>query len=318
MAGQFLTTQIENQKSVGTTGTAQTTVTVDLPRSNFLSSVEAKLHLVGVDTPTLTIDRVRVIANGSQAIVDLTGGQLRAINKFEHGSMLDGAATSTTDLEARFFLSFGRFRRDELVVLPAKIFKSLQLQITYTPGAGTSLSAQNLSVSAEEYVSDDDPRGKMVRTLSTISSVAAVASALTRVRFPLGQRLRSIYLHADDPDNISMDGGATQYTDQVRVLVNNGSVIPFSAKASAIETQNQMSYRFDDGAVPGADGSLSDAAVATGSTARMLKIDFDLAEDLRGMIDTTEINELSLEYKAGAGGTSGDVQIITEEIRSVT
>src|SRR6185503_3931086 len=138
MPGQWLTTTVENNRGLSTTATTQQTVNIDLPRGNFLSRVVGKMHIIGVGTPPLTLDRVKVIASGSFTVIDLEGGQLRGVNKFSQGSVTNGAAVSTTDLVWLFSINFGRYFRDEEVILPAKIFKQLQLQLTFTTGAGTS------------------------------------------------------------------------------------------------------------------------------------------------------------------------------------
>lgn len=315
MPGQWLRTQVETGRQLSSTATTQQTATIDLPRSNMLATIGGSLRIVGVGTPTLTLDRVRVIANGGTVVWDTRGGQLRGIHKYENGSAPDGVAVSTTDLIWKFQLRFGRFPRDEKVILPARAFKSLQLQLQFTPGAGTSVTSVALDLWADEFVTDEPIEGKMFRRVTIVNTVTASANLVTKQKVPLGNFIRAFYLHADDPDNIGMNtvaiGGTQQTGNQLRVLVNNGAEIPFTCRADQLRDDNINTYRFDDADTP--DAELSDAAVATGA-AEMLKVDFDVDESMQHAIDSGKYNELVVEWTAAGSGTSGDTALLMEEI----
>lgn len=315
MAGQWLRTQVENGRQLSSTAVTQQVATIDLPRSNLLATIGGSLRILGVGTPTLTLDRVRVIANGGIVVWDTRGGQLRGIHKFENGSAPDGVAVSTTDLIWKFQIRFGRFPRDQKVILPAKAFKSLQLQLTFTPGAGTSVTSTSLDLFADEYVSDEAIEGKMFRRVTIVNTVTASANLATRQKVPLGNFVRAFYVHADDPDNIGMNtpviGGTAAVASLLRVLVNNGAEIPYTIRADQLRDDNVNTYRFDDADTP--DAELTDAAVGTG-TAEMLKIDFDVDESMEHAIDTGKYNELVVEWTAAGSGTSGDTALLMEEI----
>jgi hypothetical protein len=319
MPGQWLTTTVETNKGLSTTATTQQTVNVDLPRGNFLSRVVGKLHIIGVGTPTLTLDRVKVVASGSFTVIDLEGGQLRGINKFSQGSVTNGAAVSTTDLVWLFSVNFGRYFRDEEVILPAKIFKQLQLQLTFTPGATTSVTSVALTLTADEFVSNDDVKSKLIRKVGVVKTTASAANLIERTRLNLGNFLRSIYVHTDDPDNVNANspvfGGTVAATSPISVLVNNGAERPVSEAMDMLKVKNQETYRFDDADTP--DTELSNAAAFTGSE-EMICIDFDVLDDLSHILDTSRMNDLTVEFTAAASGTSGDTHIITDEILPVS
>lgn len=319
MPGQWLTTTVENNKGLSTTATTQQTVNVDLPRGNFLARVVGKLHIIGVGTPTLTLDRVKVVASGSFTVIDLEGGQLRGVNKFSQGSVTNGAAVSTTDLVWLFSVNFGRYFRDEEVILPAKIFKQLQLQLTYTPGAGTSVTSVALSLTADEFVSNDDVKSKLIRKVGVVKTTASAANLIERTRLNLGNFLRAIYVHTDDPDNVNANspvyGGTVAATSPISVLVNNGAERPVSEAMDMLKIKNQETYRFDDADTP--DTELSNAAAFTG-TEEMVCIDFDVLDDLSHILDTSRMNDLTVEFTAAGSGTSGDTHIITDEILPVS
>lgn len=319
MPGQWLTTTVENNKTLSTTATTQQVVNIDLPRGNFLGRLTGKMHIVGVGTPTLTLDRVRVIASGSFVVLDLEGGQLRGINKYQHGSATNGASVSTTDLVWLFTINFGRFYRDEQVILPAKIFKQLQLQLTYTPGAGTSVTSVALTLTADEFVSNDDVKDKLIRKVGVVKSTTAAANLIERTRLNLGNFLRAIYVHTDDPDNVGGNspvfGGTVASTEPIHVLVNNGAERPVSEPFDLLKVKNEETYRFHDNDTP--DTELSNAAAFTGSE-EMVVIDFDVVDDLSHILDTSRMNDLTVEFKAAGSGTSGDTHIISDEILPVS
>lgn len=315
MPGQWLTTTVENNRQLSSTATTQQVVNIDLPRGNFLGRVTGKLHIIGVGTPLLTLDRVRVIASGSFVILDLEGGQLRGVNKFAQGSVNAGAAVSTTDQVWPFTVNFGRTFRDEQVILPAKIYKQLQLQLTYTPSATTSVTSVSLTLTSDEFVSNDDVKAKLIRKVGVVKTTASAANLIERTRLNLGNFLRAIYVHTDDPDNVNANspvfGGTVAATTAINVMVNNGAERPASEAFDMLKLKNQETYRFDDADIP--DTELTNSAAFTGSE-EMVCIDFDVLDDLSHIMDTSRMNDLTVEFTAAASGTSGDTHIITDEI----
>lgn len=316
--GQWMVTTVSQNQQLSSTATTQQVTNIDLPRGNFLSRLTGKLHIIGVGTPTLTLDRVRVIASGSFVVLDVEGGQLRGINKFSQGSVNNGAAVSTTDLIWPFTVNFGRYFRDEEVILPAKVYKQLQLQLTFTPGAGTSVTSVSLSLTADEYVSNDPVKAKLIRKVSVVKTTASAANLIERTRLNLGNFVRAVYVHTDDPDNVGGNspvfGGTVAATLPVNVLVNNGAERPVSEAFDMLKLKNQESYRFDDADTP--DTELTNAAAFTGSE-EMVCIDFDVLDDLSHILDTSRMNDLTVEFTASASGTSGDTHVITDEILPV-
>lgn len=314
---QWLITTPYNNETIGSTGTSQVTITRSLPRSNFLGRMGGTVRLLGVGTPTLTIDSVKVLLNGSQAVLD-TGafglGIVRSVQKYEQGSAKNGTLTSTTDLAAVFQYQFGRYLRDTDVILPAKLYRSVDLQLTFTPGAGTSVTSQSLDLWTEEFVSAKDPTSVLIKRLIAIDSRTPAASSVNLIDCTPGGLLRSLYLFTADLDNIGANGpavgGTNGQTNLVR-LIGNGSDIPYAQRADTIDGMMVNTYRFDDAAVP--TGSASNAAVATG-TQVVYKIDFDLPDNLARAIDTNRLNRLQLEYTTASSGASGSVAIFQEDV----
>lgn len=313
MASQWLITTPWNNDTLSTTTTA-TTITQSqtraLPKSNFLARMGGTIRVVGVGTPTLTLDKVKVLLNGSQSVLDVRGGLLRAVQRYEQGSSKNGVLTSTTDLSLSFQYQFGRFLRDTQVILPAKVYRTVDLQLNYTYGASTSVSLVALDLWTEEYISNDDPREKFIKRLITLDVRAPGASSLNLVDLTPGGLLRGIYMWIADLDNIGALQATNATSNLVRVI-GNGSDIPYAIRSDLIDGKMIGTYRFDDGAVPTAQAS--DAAVGTG-TQVVYKIDFDLDDSLSRTIDTNRLNRLQIEYMAAGSGQSGNVEITQEDV----
>lgn len=306
MPGQWLRTQVENGKTLDAQATQQTH-TIDLPRSNFLGEVYGRIaaEFSGGTSPTVRIDitRVRVVANSSSVIVDLEGDQLAAIVKYEDGRAPsdDGAASSSPSVE-HFSIPFGRGPRDEQVILPAKAFKSLQLELTFsiTTSGSPSIDAVNFDMSADEYVSPDAPGDKLILRRTIVGSESMGNSEVYQQDIPLGNQLRAVYLHTDTEENIQGDA--------VKLLANGGSEIPFTQVEEQMEEFALDTYRFHDDSLP---------AAGEDRTEPVYIIPFDVGEDLSKLIDTSTLNDLKTRVKAAASGASGDVQVITEEVVAV-
>jgi hypothetical protein len=321
--GQWLVTTPWNNESIGTSGTSQSTIQRALPRSNFLSRLVVGIHLTGTGTPTLTVDRVKVLLNGQQAIIDAGGtgtttgsgmGALRAIRKYDQGATKNGVATSTTDLTATFPIGFGRFVRDTQVILPAKIYRSVDLQITFTPGTGTTLTAQSLSVGAEELIANDDPFQKLIQRFFIVDDRSPGASSNNLIDVTPGGLLRGLMVWTATLQNISAadayTGTAGEVTNPIEVI-GNGSDIPFTLKASRVDDYCVDIYRFWDRIVP--TGSAQPAAAETGSQVAYY-IDFDVNRDLARCIDTNSLNRLQLHYQAQSSGQSGHTEVYQRDV----
>lgn len=292
MPGQWLVTQVENRRSLALQSASQTP-TIDLPKSNYLGALRGRLRATHATAITITLNRIRVQGNGSVLLWDTEGGQARAIAKFETGRAPrdNGAGGATHELD--FFLPFGRGRRDEDVILPAKAFRTLQLQLDVSTDA--TPTAFTVDVEAEEWVSSDAIASKRVKRISLIGQEAMGANEVFRQKLNTANLLRAVYVHSDDVDNIS--------GQPLRLLVNGGSEVPFTMRGDALAEWNRETYRFGDDTLP-----------APAANEELLKIDFDVLEDLAHVIDASALDSLVLEITAAGSGTAGDVAVIVEEI----
>lgn len=314
--GQWLVTTPTKARELSTTSVASQTVTVPLPRSNFLSRVTGTLHAIGSAANNLVITRIKVLAAGSATFWDSEGGQLRGINKFQNGTVNAGALVAASDSVWPFTINFGRFYRDTRLMFPAKLFKQLDLQITYQ--ATSAITRVVLTLTTDEYVSNMRPQDVLIRRVGIVQTVASAANLRSSVRLNLGPALRAIYVHTDDPDNVNGNtptfGGTVVSPDDLIVKVNGGAELPFSAPLGQVKYSNQEFYRFDNGDTP--DAELANGYSFAG-TEEMVCIDFDALDDLNHMINTAGMNDLTLDFVAAASGTSGDTHVIVDEVLPV-
>jgi len=312
MPGNWLVTYPYRNDTLSSTATTQQVQSRDLPRANMIGRVTFKIHIVGVGTPTLTLDRIQVRASGSVTLWQTEGGQLRGINKYQSGTANNGVLVSTTDLVWVGTINFGRGFHDEDMIFPAKGFKSVQVEFTYTPGATTSVTTVGLSMIVDEFVTDDDPKSKLIRRV-ILEKTRAAAAGIGKLEISPGLPIRAIFVHFDDPDNVNANtpfyGGTVASASPIRVVVNGGSEIPYAAPADLIKASNQEVYGFDDADTP--DSELSNAAVFTG-TEEMVCLDFDPRDDLTEVLDSSRMNTLEVEVEGAASGTSGDVHVLTD------
>lgn len=316
MPGTWATTTLFNNDSMGTTVGA-ITPSRNLPTSNFIGRLTVKLHVVGTDTSTIRLDFVRVTAAGNAVIWATEGGQLRGINKYQNGTVTAGVAVSTTDQIWVFTLNFGRGTHDETMILPAKLYKQLQLQLQATT-ATAGITATGITITADEYYSNDDPRTKLVRTVNLVQTVASAANLRGQVQLNKGRFLRAVYVHFDDPDNVSANspvyGGTVVTTEPIRVRINNGAETPFEEAADMAKIKNQETYRFDDADTP--DAELTNAAAFAG-TEEMVCFDFDVTDDMSHAVNTAAVNDITVTFTSAGSGTSGDIHVLTDEFYPV-
>ena len=225
---------------------AVNTIDVNLPVANFIGSVWARLDGLGGATPVtanLMGIRVRaqVIADGSKIIYDDTmrGGQQRVHYKFgvvpELATAGAGGATDMT-----LPIIFGRYLQDTEWILPAKLYKTLTLRLTFgvVLNANTDLYAAtgaDLEVNTDVCFDDLNPSTRKILKQTIIEShVNAAAAAVLLVDVPLqGQFLRSAH-HM----YTTATGAAAAIATDARVMINSGERIAWTGEFAATENFN--------------------------------------------------------------------------------
>lgn len=313
MTGTWATTTYFNNDTFGTSVGAQQ-VNRNLPTSNFIGEITVKLHVVGTDTSTIALNFVRLNAAGNSTLISAEGGQCRGYLKYQCGSVTPGVAVSTTDQIWLLTLRFGRGPHDEKVILPAKLYKQLQLSLQVTT-AVAGITALGITITGDEYYSNDDPREKFVKTFTLVQTVASAANQRGTIQLNRGRFLKAVYVHVDDPDNVSGNspvyGGTAVLTEPIRIRINNGAETPFEEALDMAKVKNQHTYRFSDDDAP--DTELTNAAAFAG-TEEMVCFDFDVDDSLAHAVNTAAVNDITVTWVGAASGTSGDIHVLAEEV----
>lgn len=280
--GRFLRTIVVDRKAISADGTE----TVDLPKANFLAKTLIRVFNESGTSPTLNITKIEVIANGSSVVWSTDGDQFSRQNQYHYGVEVgnDFDAVSTgASLGAVFF---GRHDKDTFVIFPAKLFRTLQLKITFDVG-GTS-PVYDYSVVADEWISDDDPLVKLVMKTVEIEQKAS-GSGARDFDLPLGNMYRLFQLFVGTAPTTT-----TKYIDSVRI--NGGAEIPYSHDYEAGTEENQQTKNL----------------AAEMASDHFIDFDFDLS--LQDAKDSAQYNDFKVRLDSGTNSTTAKL-VTTELVR---
>lgn len=307
MSGQWLRTKITDAKSeTATQGTF--TDTINLPKTNFIGTILVQMRRTAAGThgsSTLTVNYIDIIGNGAAQLIHLTGAQVQKIMTFDYaniqqtvsGNLMlnvgDAVATATNSEVSTqpYMINFGRFIGDTIAILPAKLFKTLQLKVNYTVGTA-DLTSLAMYVSVDEYVSDEDPASKFILKKTEIEA-KATGTGDVDFDLPLGNAYRRLLVYAGTMTTV------TQYS----LRANNGAEIPFTDDAQALKIMNMYDYELTAGTYTTL-GQFYDP--------NWVVIDLDRADTLAKAIDTSNLNDLKLRVSRGA--TTTTLVLVAEEV----
>jgi len=251
--GKWLTTIVVDGKSAGTSSGV---VKEDLPISNFLSKVIVTFSVSGT-SPTVTISKAEIIANGSITLKSLSGAEARILSTYRDGVAPNGSEGSSSVTE---ILNFGRFNGDTLCILPAKAFKTLVLSLTYTFGG--TVTSSSYTVETVEWVADEDVKSKIILKETEIETKAS-GTGNADVKLPLGNKYRQIWLN-----------GTIANMGQISLRLNNASEIPVTINATTLNYENQRHAQLA-------------SALSTD-----VCIDLDWTETLTDLLDSYQYNDV--------------------------
>lgn len=268
----------------------------DLPRSNFIGYIDVSIAGTGCATQTLltaacNFTSVRVEGNGSTVLKDYTVRDVRAIDIFDYGnaSTYWSGITESVQSALTFRIDFGRFPHDEIVILPAKMFKQLVLRINATAVTGANLwdAAPSIYVEVEQYISADKPTEKVILKESILEAVAAAATQHD-FDLPLGLWLRGLVFIVDE-----MTGN---WYNLMSLRVNNGAEIPWTGEMhmavsfDALECNYANATYTANGLVPAGVELIELTAELEDSA--YFYVDFDPTRSLKDVLHTETMNDL--------------------------
>jgi hypothetical protein len=242
---------------------------------------------------------VRVEGNGSTVIKDYTLRDVRCINIFDYGTapVYWSGITESVQSALPFRIDFGRFVHDEISILPAKMFKQLNLVIVATAVTGANLwdAAPSISIEVEQFISADKPTEKVILK-DTIVSTNAAAATQVDYDLPLGLWLRALMLMVDE-----MTGN---WYNLMSLRVNNGAEIPWNGEmqlqvsVDAAESNITYATYTAAGVVPG--GAELNELTAELEDSTYQYIDMDPTRTLKDVLHTETMNDLKLRVPRAA------------------
>lgn len=282
--------------------TGATATTVHLPKANFIGEVVITVHGLGHASQTaLTMqgiaDPITVIGDGGIQIKSYSAGQVRTLAALDFGQYPLLKSTTSTDTQSWVVIpvEFGRFSRDEVVICPAKSFKTLDLVLNWnTTNLGYFTTASYIDVCVDEYIGADDPLDKV---LSKEVQIDYQSAGTTEVQtdLPLGNLYRGLLC------KVSVLAG-NEY-DSISVRINNGSDIPYTWTRLATLSENYMKSPLE--------ADYNEFTASGYKTLSFYYINFDHHRDFRGCLDSKQMNDFKLITPRTASTT---LYVVTREL----
>jgi len=256
-------------------GTAQTsdsaTYKQKLPTSNFIGNInlrcKATVNNAGNDADFAhlfidQIDKIKLVGNGSSVIVDLEPKELQKIMTPIIGAC---PAQNRTSVEAEYEwvdlpIVMGRYKYDTEYILPAQLFKRLELQVEYsmeTSDPAWDTGTFTPYVSVDEYISSKDPLSAKIIKRTQVEN-GTTKSGTIDVDLPLGGIYKRIMVMVEDED--AADG--TDVT-QVQLRVNNGSELPLTEAWDILQQINKDEFNLPLATIHGTTCKANDDTILT-------------------------------------------------------
>jgi len=254
-------------------------------------------------TAACNFPTIEVIGNGSSVMKYYSCRDARAINIYDYGNSLAyfSGITEGEECAMPVRIDFGRFPHDELSILPAKLFKQLQLRITATAVAGANLwdTAVDIGIEVEQYISADKPTEKVILK-ETIVREDAAGTTMIDFQLPHGLWLRGIVIIVDE-----MTGN---WYNVLQVRVNNGAELPWNGQMVTLVAKNfcESNIAFADYTAGGAVVAGAEILECTEELedAAYMHIDFDPTRTLKDVLHTETFNDLTLRLQTRTCSTA--------------
>jgi len=207
---------------------------VKLPLSNVLHTLYVKVKITNGATSTKNqsledvIDKIEVVANGSDVLVSLTPQEIKRWCLWVTGLNIQQARNENPGAvqEAVYPIHFGRMPFDFDYFLPCARLADLEVRVKYSPTiAATAFVTGTTTISVFADMTMGGEPGTYRGTLShkTVRSFTSAASGDDQTLIPRGNLLRSVLIYAyeaatEDGLNIS----------RVKFDLNNEERVPFN------------------------------------------------------------------------------------------
>ncbi len=224
---------------------------VALPRTGALSALEVRVRITNGATSGLerifdAIDRVEVVAEGSNVLFSLEGSELyRWAHHFynrEPPHIWNENATAVQSLT--FPVPFGRWFGDPDFWLPLHAYRDIELRVQYSPTiAATSFATGTVELHVVALIDDEDFSGLAARGFLRTTQVNAFTSTASGDTITELARMYPYFdLHVFAREATIADG--VDIT-RAQVWVNDKARIPFDGRWDDIQALNEIVHGVD-------------------------------------------------------------------------
>jgi hypothetical protein len=225
---------------------------IALPRTGLLSGLEVRVRITngstaGEESVMEAIDRIEVVADGSNVLFSLEGTELMRWAWFILGrcpAQFRNEALSTVQ-ELTLPVHFGRYMCDPEFSLDLSQYRDVELRIQYSPTiAATSFATGTTQLHIPMYISDDvsppGPRRGWLRTTQVYAFVSA-ASGETIIELPRAYPYWDIMVYC-------RESGIEDGVDitQAELRANDKRLIPFTGRWDDIQAENEVLLNMDN------------------------------------------------------------------------
>lgn len=220
---------------------------VKLPLSNYLHTLFVKVKVTNGATSAKNqsvedvVDRIEVVANGSDVLFSLTPAEIKRWNLWVTGINAPQVRNETAGAvqEMLFPVHFGRMPFDPDYFLPCARLSDLEVRIKYSPTiAVTSFATGTVTISVFADMTMGGAPGDYRGTLShkTVRAFTSAASGDDQTLIPRGNLLRQAMVYAYEA---AIDDG----TDITRVKfdLNNEERVPYNIAWNDLRDLNSYS-----------------------------------------------------------------------------
>jgi len=224
---------------------------IALPRTGLLSGLEVRVRITngstaGEESVMEAIDRIEVVADGSNYLFSLEGSELLRWAWFVQSrppAQFRNEALSTVQ-ELTLPVMFGRYLGDPEFSLDLSQYRDVELRIQYSPTiAVTSFATGTVQLHIPMWISDDvsppGPRRGWLRTTQTYAFVSA-ASGETIIELARAYPYWDIMVYC-------REAGIADGVDitQAELRANDRRLIPFTGRWDDIQAENEAILAID-------------------------------------------------------------------------
>jgi len=220
---------------------------VKLPLSNYLHTLFVKVKVTNGATSAKNqsvedvVDRIEVVANGSDVLFSLTPAEIKRWNLWVTGINVPQIRNETAGAvqEMLFPIHFGRMPFDPDYFLPCARLSDLEVRVKYSPTiAVTSFATGTVTISVFADMTMGGAPGDYRGTLShkTVRAFTSAASGDDQTLIPRGNLLRQVMVYGYEA---AIDDG----TDVTRVKfdLNNEERVPYNIAWNDLRDLNSYS-----------------------------------------------------------------------------